>query len=201
MKGRPSGLAASTQSYQKRNLKISRNIKSFVGSLDRNIGAPKYNSISFEIFHLVGLLYCSAGLKKSAFWEENSWFTSIQALPQAQSSAQSPTIYITFQGIQRLLRHPLGWLWRKEQHHPWILRGDFRTFGLVPFKILWSLFIYFFKRTNWNFFFFFFNLWNFSFVLFTGVWQPWPTGVAPMFKLSFFFTQIYTSIFTVNIFF
>ena len=99
MKGRPSGLAASTQSYQKRNLKISRNIKSFVGSLDRNIGAPKYNSISFEIFHLVGLLYCSAGLKKSAFWEENSWFTSIQALPQAQSSAQAQPSTLLFKAF------------------------------------------------------------------------------------------------------
>ena len=50
MKGRPSGLAASTQSYQKRNLKISRNIKSFVGSLDRNIGAPKYIASALRFF-------------------------------------------------------------------------------------------------------------------------------------------------------
>ena len=50
MKGRPSGLAASTQSYQKRNLKISRNIKSFVGSLDKNIGAPKYIASALRFF-------------------------------------------------------------------------------------------------------------------------------------------------------
>ena len=39
-------------------------------------------SINFELFHLMGLLYCFVGLKKSVFWEENSWFTSIQALAQ-----------------------------------------------------------------------------------------------------------------------
>ena len=192
MKGRPSGLAASTQSYQKRNLKISRNIKSFVGSLDRNIGAPKYNSISFEIFHLVGLLYCSAGLKKSAFWEENSWFTSIQALPQAQSSAQSPTIYITFQGIQRLLRHPLGWLWRKEQHHPRTLCGDFRSSGLVTFQNFMVFFFkgqleVYFKKKNFMEFFFCFVYW----CLVAMAHQGGPCVQTQFFPSFFVYTNIY----------
>ena len=64
-------------------------------------------------------------------------------------SSIGPTIYITFQGIQRLLRHPLGWLWRKEQHHPRTLRGDFRSSRLVMFQnfmvFLFFILFYFFK--------------------------------------------------------
>ena len=75
-----------------------------------------------------------------------------------------------------------------------------------------GLYLFIFLKGLTGIFFFFFNLWNFSFVLFTGVWQPWPTGVALVFKLSFFFVclfvffffflkQLYNSIFTVFFFF
>ena len=200
MKGRPSGLAASTQSYQKRNLKISRNIKSFVGSLDRNIGAPKYNSISFEIFHLVGLLYCSAGLKKSAFWEENSWFTSIQALPQAQSSAQAQPSTLLFKAFNDCW----GTLWAGFGEKNNIILGYYVVIS-GPLDLYLSkfcgLYLFIFLKGLTGIFFFFFNLWNFSFVLFTGVWQPWPTGVALVFKLSFFFVCLFVFFFFFFFFF
>ena len=121
-------------------------------------------SISFELFHLVGLLYCSAGLKKSAFREENYWFTSIQALAQP-----STLLFKAFNDCWGILWADFG-----EKNN--IILGHYAVISgpldLLPFKILWSFFFLFKKRTNWKFiylFTYFFVIYG-TFVLFCFVY-------------------------------
>ena len=92
-------------------------------------------SISFELFHLMGLLYCFVGLKKSVFWEENSWFTSIQALAQPCT-----LLFKAFNDCWGILWAGFG---EKNniilEHYAVILR----PLDMLPSKILWSFFFFF----------------------------------------------------------